>query len=200
MADQKISAMPTAAVPLTGAELMPLVQGGANVKSSVSDFGDFARNKYFNHGAWQDTTTQTGSITAGTPFTFNTVDVVDGVTLVSGSQFTVPLVGVYNVQWSAQFQNPENTIEEVTVWLRINGVDVPGSAGVIALPARKNPSILGRTIIGWNYFLSLTAGQYVQIVWLPSIATITVPTIPASAVTPIHPSTASVVATMNQVG
>ena len=200
MADQKISAMPTAIVPLTGAELMPLVQSGANVKSTVSDFGDFARTKYFNHGAWQSVLTQTGSITAGTPFTYEVPDVTDGVTLVAGSQLTVPIAGVYNFQWSGQFQNVENTIEQVTVWLRIDGVDVPGSAGIISLAARKNPSIFGRSIIGWNYFLSLTAGQYVQIVWLPSIATITVPSFPASLVTPIHPSTASVIVTVNQVG
>ena len=199
MADQKISAMPTAVVPLTGAELMPLVQGGANVQSSVSDFGNFARTKYFNHGAWQSLLTQTGNITAGTAFTFEIPDVTDGVTLVAGSQLTVPIAGVYNFQWSGQFQNVENTIENVTVWLRINGVDVPGSAGIISLAARKNPSIFGRTIIGWNYFLSLTAGQNVQIIWLPSIATITVPSFPAS-ITPAHPSTASVIVTVNQVG
>ena len=199
MADQKISAMPAATVPLTGTELVPLVQGGTNVKSTVSLFGDYARTQYFNHGAWQDTTIQTGSITEGTPFTFNTADVLDGVTLVSGSQLTIPFTGVYNIQWSGQFQNVENTIEDVTVWLRINGVDVPGSAGVISLAARKSATIFARTIIGWNYFLSLTAGQYVQIMWIPSTATITVPSFPAS-VTPAHPSTASVIVTINQVG
>lgn len=200
MADQKISAMPPATVPLSGAELVPLVQGGANVSSTVSLFGDYARTKYFNHGAWQDTTTQTGSITEGTPFTYNTVDVADGVTLVSGSRLTVPLAGAYNFQWSGQFQNVENEIESVRVWLRINGVDVPASAGVISLAARKSATIFARTIIGWNYFLTLTAGQYVEIVWLPSVASITVPTFPASAVTPIYPSTASVIVTVNQVG
>ena len=200
MADQKISAMPTATVPLTGAELMPLVQSGTNVQSTVSNFGDYARTKYFNHGAWQSLANQTGSITAGTPFTFDTVDVADGVTLVAGSQLTVPIAGVYNFQWSGQFQNVENTIEQVTVWLRIDGVDVPGSAGIIALPARKNPSVVGRIIIGWNYFLTLTAGQYVQIVWLPSVVSVIVPTYPASVVTPVHPSTASVIVTVNQVG
>lgn len=199
MADQKISAMPSATVPLTGAELMPLVQGGANVKSTIADYGDYARTQYFNHGAWQSVLTQTGNIAAGTPFTYEVPDVTDGVTLVLGSQLTVPIDGVYNIQWSGQFQNVENTIEDVTVWLRIDGVDVPGSAGVISLAARKNPSIFGRTIIGWNYFLTLTAGQYVQIVWLPSIVTITVPSFPAS-VTPAHPSTASVIVTVNQVG
>jgi len=199
MADQKISAMPSATVPLTGNELMPLVQGGANVQSTISAYGDYARTKYFNHGAWQDTTTQSGSITAGTPFTFNTADVTDGVTLVDNSKLTVPIAGVYNFQWSGQFQNVENDIEDVTVWLRIDGVDVPGSAGIISLAARKSATIFARTIIGWNYFLSLTAGQFVQIVWLPSIATITVPAYPAS-ITPAHPATASVIVTVNQVG
>ena len=199
MADQKISAMPSAVTPLTGTELIPLVQSGANVQTTLATFGAFGRGVFFNHGAWQDTTTQTGSITAGTVFTFNTPDVTDGVTLVSNSRLTVPVTGVYNIQWSGQFQNVENDIEDVTVWLRINGVDVPGSAGVISLAARKSATIFARTIVGWNYFLNLTAGQYVQIVWLPSIATITVPAYPAS-VTPAHPSTASVIVTVNQVG
>ncbi len=199
MADQKISAMPSAITPLTGAELVPLVQSGANVQSTIANFGQYARTAYFNHGAWQDTTTQTGSITAGTPFTFNTADVTDGVTLVSGSQLTVPVTGAYNFQWSGQFQNVENEIETVNVWLRIDGVDVPGSAGVISIAARKSATIFARTIIGWNYFLSLTAGQYVQIVWLPSIATVTLPAFPA-VVSPASPSTASVIVTVNQVG
>ena len=40
MADTKISAM-TAASALTGAELVPLVQGGVNVRSTVQDISDF---------------------------------------------------------------------------------------------------------------------------------------------------------------
>ena len=199
MADQKISAMPSATVPLTGNELMPLVQGGANVQSTISAYGDYARTKYFNHAAFQSIVTQTGNITSGTPFTYNVVDVADGVTLVDGSKLTVPIAGVYNFQWSGQFENVENTIENVHVWLRIDGLDVIGSAGDISLAARKNPSIAGRTIIGWNYFLTLTAGQYAQIVWLPSVATLTCPAFPAST-TPAYPSTASVIVTVNQVG
>ena len=199
MADTKISAMPNATTPLTGAELLPLVQSGVNVKSTIANFGQYARGAYFNHGAFQDTTTQTGSITAGTPFTFNTTDVSDGVTLVANSQLTVPVTGIYNIQWSGQFQNPENFIETVHVWLRVNGADVVGSTGDISLAARKNPATPYRTIVGWNYFLSLTAGQYVELVWIPTIATITVPAFPAS-VTPAYPSTASVIVTVNQVG
>ena len=198
MADQKISAMPSAATPLTGAELVPLVQSGANVQSTIANFGDYARLQYFNHGAWQDTTTQSGSTTAGQPFTFNTTDVADGVTLVLGSRLTVPVTGVYNIQWSGQFQNLDVAPQDAIVWLKINGTDVIGSAGKIGLPARKNPGDPFHSVFGWNYFLSLTAGQYVQLYWVTTSANITLPAYPAS-VSPAYPSTASVIVTVNQV-
>jgi hypothetical protein len=37
MADEKISAMDAASTPLAGTELVPLVQGGANVRTTVAD-------------------------------------------------------------------------------------------------------------------------------------------------------------------
>ena len=199
MADTKISAMPSATEPLTGAELVPLVQSGVNVQATIANFGQYARGAYFNHGAWQSTVTQTGSITAGTPFTFNTTDVTDGVTLVAGSELTVPVDGVYNVQWSGQFQNTDNNINNVTVWVRIDGVDVAGSAGVISIPARKSAGIPASLIISWNYFLTMTAGQYVEIVWLPESTLVTCPAYPAS-LSPAHPAAASIIATVAQVG
>ena len=199
MADTKISAMPNATTPLTGAELVPLVQSGVNVKSTIANFGQYARNVYFNHGAWQDSTTQIGSTTVGSPFTFDTVDVADGVTLVNNSELTVPVTGVYDIQWSAQFQNTDTLPQDAIVWIKINGVDVPGSAGKIGMPARKNPSDPFHSVFGWNYFLSLNAGQHVEIYWIKTSANITVPTYPAS-VSPAYPSTASVIVTVNQVG
>ena len=199
MADTKISAMPNATTPLTGAELVPLVQSGVNVKSTIANFGQYARDVYFNHGAWQDTTTQVGSITTGQPFTFNTVDVPNGVTLVNNSELTVPVNGVYNIQWSAQFQNLDTAPQDAIVWLKVDGVDVVGSAGKLGLPARKNPGDPFHTVYGWNYFLSLTAGQYVQIYWLKTSANVTCPAYPAS-VSPAYPATSSVIVTVNQVG
>lgn len=197
MADQKISAMPNAAA-LTGAETVPLVQGGANVKSTLSNITQFQRNAYSNAGAWSDTTLQTGSTTAGTPFTFNNTDFNGGITLVSGSRMTVPVAGTYNLQWSAQFQNTGNAPVDCYVWLRVNGTDVAGSAGKIGLPARKDPADPFHSVFGWNFFLTLTAAQYVQIVWLPTDLDVSVPFY-AAQTTPAIPSTASVVATMNQI-
>ena len=199
MADQKISAMSNAATPLTGAELVPLVQSGGNVKTTIADFGAYARGAFSNFGGWEDTTTQTGSTVAGVPFTYNQGDyTANGVTLVNNSQLTVAVGGVYNLQWSAQLQNLDVAPQDVSVWIKINGTDVIGSTGVIGLPARKNPGDPFHGVFGWNFFLTLTAGQYVQLYWYKTSANVSCPAFPAQT-SPVIPSTASVVVTLQQV-
>lgn len=199
MADTKISAMAAATTPLTGAELVPLVQSGVNVQTPISTYNDFVRASYFNYGGFSSDADQTGSITAGTAMTFTSTDIVDGVTLASGSRLTVPVSGIYNVQFSAQFENVENTQEIVTIWFRINGVDVPKSATNVTIPARKTSNIYGYGVASWNIFLDMTAGQYVEIVWLPAVASLTLQALPAGT-TPTYPAIPSVIATVSQVG
>lgn len=200
MADQKITAMPPAATPLTGAEIVPLVQGGANVRSTVALFGAYARSAYFNYGAFQDTTTQVGNPALPTVMTLNTTDIASGVTLALGTRVTAAVAGTYNFQWSGQFQNLDNFPQDITVWIRINGVDVIGSAGLIGINSRKSAGVASHIIVGWNYFVPLTAGQYVELVWVPTIATVTLQSYPLQIGPPAQPSTASLVVTMNQVG
>jgi hypothetical protein len=197
MADTKISAMAPAVIPLTGTELVPLVQSGVNVQTPISTYNDFVRASYFNYGGFSSSVDQTGSITAGTAMTFNNVDITDGVTLASGSRLTVPVNGTYNIQFSAQFKNLENTQEIAIVWFRVNGADITNSATNITIPARKNAFTDGYGVAAWNIFLNLTAGQYVEIIWLPAVATMTLETLPATA---LHPAIPSVIATVNQVG
>ena len=199
MADTKISAMPSATTPLTGAELVPLVQSGVNVQSTIANFNQYARGAYFNHGAFSSSVDQTGSITTGTAMTFNSTDITDGVTLASGSRLTVPVNGTYNVQFSAQLENVENAQHDATIWFRINGTNVTNSATQITVPARKSANIYGYAVASWNIFLDLTAGQYAEIIWLPTIATLTLQALPAST-TPAYPAIPSVIATVNQVG
>ena len=198
MADTKISAMPSATTPLTGAELVPLVQSGVNVQTPISTYNDFVRASYFNYGAFSSNADQTGDIANGTAMTFNSTDVTDGVTLVSGTQLTVPVDGVYNIQFSAQFQNVENAQQDATIWFRIDGVDVTNSATQITVPARKSAGIYGYAVAAWNIFLEMTAGQYVEIVWLPTIATLNMQALPAST-SPAYPAIPSVIATVSQV-
>lgn len=194
MADQKISAMPSAAT-LDGTELVPLVQSGANVQTTLLTLRGFD-NAY---GAFSSSSDQTGSISAGTAMTFTDTDIADGVTLSNNSRLNVPNDGIYNIQFSAQFKNIENTQEDVTIWFRVNGTDVPASGTQITIPARKSAGIFGYGVASWNIFLDLNAGQYVEIMWLPTIASLTLENLPAS-LSPAYPAIPSVIATVNQVG
>ena len=193
MADTKISAMPDAGA-LTGAEFVPLVQGGANVKAALDDVLAYDRA----YGAWSDSTDQTGSISAGTAMTFNTQDVSDGITLSGGSQFVVPSDGVYDLQFSAQFKNIDNAQHDVNVWFRIDGVDVPNTNTQLTVPVRKSAGVFGFAVAAWNIMLDMNAGQYVQIMWLPTSLNVSMEHLPASA-TPAYPATPSVIATITQV-
>lgn len=193
MADQKISAMPNAAA-LTGSELVPLVQSGANVKSTLSNLQAFHRA----YGAFSDNVDQIGSVSAGTALQCNSTDIADGITVVSNTQFTVPNDGKYNLQFSAQLKNVGNTQEDATIWFRINGVDVPNSATQITVPARKSASIFGYAVAAWNIMLNMTAGEYVEIIWLPTSTTVTVEALPSNA-SPAYPAIPSIIVTMQQV-
>lgn len=193
MADQKISAMPSAAT-LTGAELVPLVQSGANVQATLDAIRAFSNS----YGGFSDSSDQTGNVSAGTVMTFNTIDVADGITLVSNSRITVPSTGKYSLQFSAQFKNTNNAQEDVTVWLRINGVDLANSATQYTISARKSASIFGYGVASLTFLLSLTANDYVQIVWVPTNTTVTLEALPASA-SPVYPAIPSIIATMVEV-
>lgn len=193
MADQKISAMPSATT-LTGAELVPLVQSGANVKATL----DTLRAYDAAYGAFSSSQDQTGSITAGTAMTFNSTDVADGCTVASSSRITVPNTGVYNLQFSAQLKNIDNAQNDATIWFRVNGTDLANSATQVTVPARKSAGIFGYAVASWNIYLSLTASQYVEIMWLPESLNVSLEALPLSA-SPAYPAIPSVIATISQV-
>lgn len=193
MADQKISAMPSATT-LTGAELIPMVQGGANVKATL----DTIRAYDAAYGGFSDSTDQTGNVSAGVAMSFNTVDVSDGITLASGSRITVPSTGKYSLQFSAQYKNTDNAQHDATVWLRINGSDLANSATQYTIPARKSASIFGYGVASLTFLLDLNANDYVEIYWIPTAAAVTLEHLPAST-TPAYPAIPSVIASMVQV-
>jgi hypothetical protein len=192
MADTKISAMPSAAT-LTGAELVPLVQSGANVQSTLSNLSTFT---YGANASFEDYTNQS-LVSANTPaiVTFNTTDWATGITLVSSSQMRVTNAGKYNFQFSIQFECSDTQLQDTYIWLRKNGTDIGGSAGLVSIP-NKHGGVNGHAIVGWNFFLNLAANDYIQLVWTATSTTVSIATYGVGA---SWPSTASVVMTINQV-
>jgi hypothetical protein len=149
------------------------------------------------YGAFSSDQDQTTTANTATLMTLNTTDFANGVSIAS-SKITVANAGIYNLQFSTQFQNTSNAIHDMSIWLKQNGVDIPGSTGYVSIPARKSASAgqEAHEIVGWNYYLSMTAGQYVEIYWSTTDAAVTIQAYPTS-VSPTRPSTQSVVATLS---
>jgi hypothetical protein len=152
--------------------------------------GKFMNNPY---GAFQSTVDQTAAA-ANTAYamTLNTIDYANGVSVASNSRITVLDAGIWNLQWSGQFENTDSQDHDVRVWLKINGTVVTGSTGFFAVPS-KHGSVNGHALVGWNYFLSLNANDYVELWWETDSTMVTIQTYAASG---NYPSTASLIATM----
>jgi hypothetical protein len=148
------------------------------------------------YGAFSSDQDQTTTANTATLMTLNTTDFANNISIAS-SKITVARSGIYNLQFSTQFQNTDNAIQDISIWLKQNGTDIVGSTGLISIPARKSASAgeEAHQIIGWNYYLSLTAGQYIEIYWSTTNAAVTIQAYPSST-GPVRPATQSVVATM----
>ena len=146
------------------------------------------------YGAFSSDQDQTATANTATLMTFNTTDFANDVSI-SSSKITVATAGIYNLQFSAQFVNTDTAFQDVYIWLRQNGVDIPGSTGFVSIPNR-HAGTDGHQIVGWNYFLSMAAGDYVEIYWSVPTIDVTIQHLAASG-TPTKPSTQSVVATMS---
>jgi len=146
------------------------------------------------YGAFSSDQDQTTTANTATLMTLNTTDFANGVSIDS-SKITVENPGIYNLQFSAQFVNTDTAFQDVYIWLKQSGVDIPGSTGFISIPNR-HAGTDGHTIIGWNYFLSMVAGNYIEIYWSVPNNAVSIQHLAASG-SPTKPSTQSVVATMS---
>ena len=148
----------------------------------------------FPYGAFSSSDSQSTTANTATLMTLNTTDFSNEVSI-SSSKITVVNSGIYNLQFSAQVQSTDVAPQDVFIWLKQNGTDITGSTGKVGMPARKNPSDPFHSIIGWNYFVSMAANDYIEIYWSTTSANVSIQYYAASG-TPTKPSTQSVVATM----
>ena len=140
------------------------------------------------------------SDTANTAYALflNTSDFANEISLTgtpNTTKMTVAKAGIYNMQFSVQVENRDNAPQDVFIWLKQNNVDIIASTGKVGIPARKGTNNPSHDIKGWNYFLSMNAGDNVEIWWSTTSIAVSIPNYLATPL-PAKPSTASVVATM----
>ena len=149
------------------------------------------------YGAFQDSTDQTAvSTTVAYPVTFNTTDFSNGVSVASNSRITVTTAGLYNLQFSIQLTNTTNASQDVDIWFQVNGTNVANSNSRFGLAPRKSPGDPYHIIAALNYFVSVNATDYVEIVWRTTDTGVSIEQYPAS-VSPTRPAIPSAIATMS---
>lgn len=155
--------------------------------------------KYLNnpYGAFQDSTDQTAAnTTTAYAVTFNTTDFSNGVSIASSSRITVAETGIWNCQFSIQFKNTTNDTQDVDVWFRKNGTNIDNSNSRFGLAARKSSGDPSHVIAAMNFFASLTASDYIEIMWRPSDIGVSIEHYGTST-SPTRPAVPSAIATMS---
>ena len=155
--------------------------------------GKFMNNPY---GAFQDSTNQVAAnTTTAYAVTFNTTDFSNGVTMASGSRITVADAGIWNLQFSIQFTNTTNASQDVDVWFRVNGTNAANSNSRFGFAPRKGAGDPYHTIAAINYFVSLNATDYVEIMWRPTDVGVSIEKY-AAGTSPTRPAIPSAIVTM----
>jgi len=115
------------------------------------------------YGSFYDTTIQTAAA-INTPYAMklSNTDLSNGISISNNSRINIAHTGVYNIQFSAQFDRTNSGTDVIDIWLRKNGINVTGSAGKIVLSGSATAS---QMIASWNYVLSAIDNDYFEIMW-----------------------------------
>jgi hypothetical protein len=152
----------------------------------------------FPYGSFNSTQDQTiASTTTAYAMTYNVTDYADGVSLSNNSRLVAGYSGVYNLQFSSQFINTDSQIQDVSVWFRKSGTDIPNSNSQFSIPNRHG-STDGALIAALNIYVDLAKNQYVEIMWSASNVAVSMDYL-AAQTSPTRPATPSVIATMHYV-
>jgi len=180
--------------------------GGGFVGNNIMG-SDFYGGRFYGDGKYiatpynqliSNTDQAAGSLGTAYAITYDTTDFPDGITITSGSRITFADTGVYNITYSIQFENDNNSTETVDIWLRYKGTDIAGTNSRFSLPPRKSLGVPSTLIAVTPIMVDVEAdGDYVEIMWHPSDLAVTIEHYNAVAaspgVTPAIPATPSVI-------
>ena len=92
----------------------------------------------------------------------NSTAEANGVNNDASTQINFLYDGVYNIQFSAQFDRTNSGTDVVDIWLRKNGNDVIWSNTEVVMTGGPAASAI---VPSWNFMLTLNANDYIQLMW-----------------------------------
>ena len=196
MANVKITGLGPATTPLAGTELLEIVQSGNSVKVAASAIGNSANalpyasltgRAYISAYSAID---QTGSTSAATATIIGTTSISSGISMANDgagnpTRITFAAAGTYAVMPSMQFVNSGGADHDVTIWFRKNGTNIAASSTVLTVPKASDGGAAFFQIV---FYEQVTAGQYIEVMWLPENTAVTLDYIAAGAIAPAAPS------------
>lgn len=146
--------------------------------------------------SYLDTTTQSLSgSNIPTVISYNTVVIESGITLTDLTKITVLKPGVYTVGISMQFDKSSSlSLEPIYIWTRVNGEDVPDSAGQIRLLNNNSEAL---PFIPYTY--ELNANDYIEFVFASSDDSVNLSYIPSSDTPLLRPASPSITLDIKQI-
>ena len=147
------------------------------------------------YGSFYDKTTQlaTNASVAYSMQLSNTAPETNGISITSGSRITFAHAGTYNIQFSAQLDKTDNNNDLVNIWFAKNGTPIADSNTQITVLGNN-----GKYLASWNFIVSVTAGEYIEIKWQSPDTNMRI-VASAAQTSPTRPAIPSVIVTVVQV-
>lgn len=192
MPNLSISQLPIA-VSLSDNNLIPIVSGSTTSKATLGAIKAYSRNQAY----FSTTYSISGSANTELLMTVDTSGSTNtGISIVSGSRFTVENSGIYDLQFSAQLDRVAGSgIDTISIWLKVTGSNVANSCTDVVMSGGAAASA---TVAAWNFFVPLNAGEYCELAWSTTDANLHITAVGTRS-TPTRPAVPSLIATMNQV-
>jgi hypothetical protein len=123
----------------------------------------------------------------------STIEHSSGVTVSGASKFVVASGGTYNLQFSAQLDKTDSGEDDISIWFRKNGTNIPRSTTNVTLVGNT-----AKSVAAWNYIDVLNANDYLEIMWSSADSAMRI--FATSGLTsPTRPDVPSVIVTVNQI-
>jgi len=151
--------------------------------------------------AFSDITDQTGSTTVPAPIKFGTVEVAGaGITMVSDgtnlTRLTFAAAGTYAVMPNLQLSNTDTNDHDAIIWFALNGTNIARSTTRVTVPKASEG---GNAFFQIVFYVTVTAGQYIQLYWLPESIAVTLDHTAAVTGPPAIPATPSAIMSVERI-
>ena len=177
--------------PLATTTNFGLVQVGTGI--SVTDGVISGSTGLLNYGFFTDGTQTNPVANAINIITFTNTGPANGISVIGGNALTVVNAGTYTKMFTLIVNKTSGGTSSMSVWLRLNGVDVPGSRQDLELT-----NTLSQIFTSGNFTLNIPAGGNIQMCWSSADTTVVLAALPA-AVGPIRPTGDSVKVTLTRI-